>query len=56
MPRLLYVKPRMYLLGYGLADATLSYLLSVRLLSSGLADASPTLLDASHVLAWLWLG
>ena len=38
MPRLLYLMPRMCLLG------------------SGLADASPTLRDASHVLAWLWLG
>ena len=38
MPRLLYLTPRMDVLGYGLADA------------------SPALLDALHVCAWLLLG
>ncbi len=56
--------PRMFSLGYALADASPSILDALHLYvmprmclpGNGLADASLSLLGASHVLAWPWLG
>ena len=57
MPRLLYVMPRMYLLGYGLADASPSILNASHVLAwQRIGRCLSFLLDASHVLAWLSLG
>ena len=54
MPRLLYLMPRMHLLGW--MPRLLKLMPRMYLLGCGLADALFSILDASHVLAWQWLG